>query len=148
MDPITTPEVLSHGGLASPYSRAFVVATGVGVLAYGMGFPRQSFTEDGEMKPFALLNPGPHGRTGIDLSGSTRPGGVRGSGREGKTKNKKQRGPGLGMPKDLVQEGCNGRNGRNGPQTRKHDGGRGHPDLRWNSTTQSTQGFDGRRGHP
>ena len=60
MEEITTPDVLSHVGLASPYSRAFVVATGVGVLAYGMGFPKQSFTEDGEMKPFALLNPGPH----------------------------------------------------------------------------------------
>ena len=86
---------------ASPYSRAFVAATGVGVLAYGMGFPQQCFTEDGEMKPFALLNPGPHGRTGIDLSGSTRPGGVRGSGREGKTKNKKQRGPGRQNDKEV-----------------------------------------------
>ena len=47
----------------------------------------------------------------FDLPGSTRPGGVRGSGREGKTKNKKQRGPSPRMPTDLVQEGCNGHNG-------------------------------------
>ena len=84
----------------------------------------------------------------FDFPLSTRPGGVRGSGREGKTKNKKQRGPGPRMPTDLVQEGCNGRNGRNGPPTQLLDCRRGHPNLRWDSTTQSTRGFDGRRGHP
>ena len=47
---------------------------------------------------------------------STRPRGVRGGGREGKTKNKKQRGASPEMLKDLVHEGCNRRNGHNGPQ--------------------------------
>ena len=60
MEPITTPEVLAHMGLASPAARAFVVATGVGVAAYATGFPKSSFTDDGEMRPFALLSPGPH----------------------------------------------------------------------------------------
>ena len=48
----------------------------------------------------------------FDLPVSGRPGGVRGSGREGKTKNKKRRGPSPRMPTDLLQEGCNGCNGR------------------------------------
>ena len=82
------------------------------------------------------------GRSVFDLPVSRRPGGVRGSGREEKTKNKKRRGPSPRMPTDLVQEGCNGRNGRNGrngPPTRGPDGRCiGHPDLRWCSTTQST----------
>ena len=44
------------------------------------------------------------------------------------------------MLTDLVQEGCNRRNGRNGPPTQGRDSRRGHPDLRWDSTTQSTRG--------
>ncbi len=46
----------------------------------------------------------------FDLPLSGRPGGVRGSGREGKTKNRKRRGPSPRTLTDLVQEGCNGCN--------------------------------------
>ena len=92
-------------------------------------------------------------RSVFDLSVSGRPGASKaeGGGEERKQENRGGRGPGLKTLTDLVQEGCNGRNGRNGPQPGadpETDGGRGHPDLRWDSTTQSTRGFDGRRGHP
>ena len=75
----------------------------------------------------AMLSRRPAGPSVFDLPVSGRPGGVRGSGREGKTKNKKQRGPSPRMLTDLVQEWCNGRNGRNGRPTRPPDGCIGHP---------------------
>ena len=60
------------------------------------------------------------GRSVFELPVSGRPEGVRGSGREGKTKNKKQRGPGPRMLTYVVQEGCNGRNGRHHTPSRPH----------------------------
>jgi len=69
----------------------------------------------------------------IDLSVSRRPWASKAEGGREKTKTRKQRGgqgPGLKTLTDLVQEGCNRRNGRNGPPTWGLEDHRGHPDLR------------------
>ena len=73
------------------------------------------------------------GRSVFDPSGSVRPGASKAEGGGGKRKqeNRGGRGPGLKTLTDLVHEGCNRPNGRNGPPTRGLEGRRGHPDLRW-----------------
>ena len=50
-------------GLGTPVSRAFVAAVGVTALLYIAGQPKAAFTEDGAIRPFAPLSPGPDGVT-------------------------------------------------------------------------------------
>ena len=46
-------------GLATPASRAFVVGTTAGILAYAMGYPKGAFDEEGNMRPFKLVSQSP-----------------------------------------------------------------------------------------
>ena len=38
-------------GLATPFRRAFVVGTLVGIVAFTAGLPKSAFTEAGELRP-------------------------------------------------------------------------------------------------
>ena len=42
---------LSIAMLATPFRRAFVVGTLVGIVAFTAGFPKTAFTEEGELRP-------------------------------------------------------------------------------------------------
>lgn len=55
--------VMVRAGLATPLSRAFVVGTVVGLLAYAIGWPRDAFDEKGEMRPFKLVSSAPTATT-------------------------------------------------------------------------------------
>ena len=46
-------------GLGRPEARAFVAASLVGVAAYIARMPPQSFTDEGEMRPFKALSKSP-----------------------------------------------------------------------------------------
>ena len=48
--------VMVNMGLATPLSRAFVIGTTVGLVAYGLGVPRASFNEEGEMRPLKFVS--------------------------------------------------------------------------------------------
>jgi hypothetical protein len=51
--------MLVQMGLGTPSSRAFTVGGAVGVAMYALGLPKESFTDDGEMRPFTALSPHP-----------------------------------------------------------------------------------------
>ena len=51
--------ILVKLGLGQPVSRAFVVGSVVGGVAYLAGLPKQSFRDDGSMKPLKALSPEP-----------------------------------------------------------------------------------------
>jgi len=51
--------VLVQAGLASPLSRAFVAGTVVGIAAYAVKWPRDSFNEEGSMRPLSLVSKDP-----------------------------------------------------------------------------------------
>jgi hypothetical protein len=55
--------VMVNVGLASPMSRAFVAGTVVGLGAYAVGWPKSSFDEKGEMRPFSLVSKAPNATT-------------------------------------------------------------------------------------
>ena len=55
--------VMVRAGLATPLSRAFVAGTVVGLGAYVLGFPKSSFDEKGEMRPFSLVSKAPQATT-------------------------------------------------------------------------------------
>lgn len=50
-------------GLGNPTSRAFVAAVTVAGGLYLTGLPKDAFREDGTIRPFAPLMPGPDGVT-------------------------------------------------------------------------------------
>jgi len=50
-------------GLGAPASRAFVAGVAATTLLYAAGYPKESFNEDGSMRPFAPITPGPYGVT-------------------------------------------------------------------------------------
>ena len=56
-------DVLVAVGLGSPISRAFVAAVASTSLFYFANFPKAAFREDGTIRPFAPLTPGPDGVT-------------------------------------------------------------------------------------
>lgn len=62
-DPVSVGEAMCALGLGKPYSRAFVAGTAATLHLYAAGFPKQAFREDGSMRPFAPLTPGPDGVT-------------------------------------------------------------------------------------
>ena len=62
-DPITTRQALSALGLGKPASRAFVVGIGATALLYAVGYPKEAFLDDGSMRPFKPITPGPDGVT-------------------------------------------------------------------------------------
>ena len=55
--------VMVRAGLATPVSRAFVAGTVIGLGAYVIGYPKSSFDERGEMRPFSLLSRAPNATT-------------------------------------------------------------------------------------
>jgi hypothetical protein len=50
-------------GLGSPTARAFVAGTTAATTLYVAKFPKAAFREDGSMRPFKPLMPGPDGVT-------------------------------------------------------------------------------------
>ncbi len=50
-------------GLGTPTSRAFVAGVAATALLYATGYPGEAFGEDGSIRPFAPLTPGPDGVT-------------------------------------------------------------------------------------
>ena len=54
-------DVLVSMGLGRPSSRAFVAAVGAASILYFAGWPKDAFREDGTLRPFAPLAPGPDG---------------------------------------------------------------------------------------
>jgi hypothetical protein len=61
---ISSYAALAALGLGTPSARAFVAGTAsLGVL-YAAGYPKQAFRDDGSMRPFAPLTPGPDGVSG------------------------------------------------------------------------------------
>ena len=52
-------DVMVMFGLGKPVSRAFVAGVAAAGLAYTAGFPKAAFDDEGGMRPFALLSPGP-----------------------------------------------------------------------------------------
>jgi hypothetical protein len=55
--------VMVRAGLATPLSRAFVAGTVIGLAAYVVGWPKSSFDDKGEMRPFSLLSSAPTATT-------------------------------------------------------------------------------------
>ena len=55
--------VLVRAGLGSPLSRAFVAGTVVGLGAYAVGWPKSSFDDKGEMRPFSMVSKAPTATT-------------------------------------------------------------------------------------
>ena len=51
--------MLVHMGLGTPFPRAFVAATVVGLGAYAIGWPKVSFDERGEMRPMSIISKDP-----------------------------------------------------------------------------------------
>ena len=51
--------ILVKVGSATPFARAFVVGSMIGVAAYAAGLPRQAFTNEGEMRPFKGVSRSP-----------------------------------------------------------------------------------------
>jgi hypothetical protein len=51
--------ILVHMGLATPTSRALVVGSAVGILAYALRMPAVAFDEEGNMRPFKPLSKAP-----------------------------------------------------------------------------------------
>ena len=51
--------VLVNAGLAQPMSRAFVAGAAVGIAAYAIKWPRDSFDDDGKMRPLSLVSSDP-----------------------------------------------------------------------------------------
>ncbi len=60
----TLGQALVSLGLGKPISRAFVAGTVATSVLYASGYPKDAFRDDGSMRPFALLSPGPDGVTG------------------------------------------------------------------------------------
>ena len=56
-------DVLVSLGLGNPSARAFVAGIATTGLLYFSGFPKGAFREDGSIRPFAPLTPGPDGVT-------------------------------------------------------------------------------------
>ena len=48
-------------GLGSPAARAFVAGTAATSVLYASGMPKSAFRDDGTMRPFEMLTPGPDG---------------------------------------------------------------------------------------
>lgn len=48
-------------GLGTPTSRAFVAAVAATGILYATGYPGDAFREDGSLRPFSPLSPGPDG---------------------------------------------------------------------------------------
>lgn len=48
-----------HTGLGTPLSRAFVAGTAVGIATYALKWPRESFDEEGQMRPLSLVSKDP-----------------------------------------------------------------------------------------
>ena len=51
--------IMVYAGLGTPLSRAFVAGTAVGIAAYALKWPRDSFDEKGEMRPLSLVSKDP-----------------------------------------------------------------------------------------
>jgi len=56
-------DVMVSLGLGQPQSRAFCAAVAASSLFYFAGYPKDAFREDGTIRPFAPLTPGPDGVT-------------------------------------------------------------------------------------
>lgn len=54
-------DVMVVMGLGTPASRAFVAGVAATGLLYSSGYPKEAFREDGTIKPFGPLTPGPDG---------------------------------------------------------------------------------------
>lgn len=52
-------DVMVLVGLGQPLARAFVAGVGTATLLYATGTPSAGFRDDGSIKPFSLLSPGP-----------------------------------------------------------------------------------------
>ena len=61
--PITGREVLVSLGLGHPSARAFVAGVATTGLFYFAKFPTGAFRDDGTVRPFGPLTPGPDGVT-------------------------------------------------------------------------------------
>ena len=60
---ITAKDALVALGLGRPVARSFVAAVAVAGGMYIVGKPNDAFTDDGAIRPFAPLTPGPDGVT-------------------------------------------------------------------------------------
>ncbi len=58
---ITAQDALAKLGLGTPPSRAFVIGVLAASALYLSGIPKSAFREDGSIRPFAPLTPGPDG---------------------------------------------------------------------------------------
>ena len=56
-------DAMVYAGLGEPRARAFVAGIGATSLLYATGMPHAAFREDGSIKPFGPLSPGPDGVT-------------------------------------------------------------------------------------
>jgi hypothetical protein len=60
---LTTPQILVHFGLGQPSARAFVAGVAATGIFYFANFPAGAFRDDGTVRPFKPLTPGPDGVT-------------------------------------------------------------------------------------
>jgi len=58
---MTVRDAMVTLGLGHPASRAFCAGTAATSVLYASGYPKDAFREDGSMRPFSLLTPGPDG---------------------------------------------------------------------------------------
>lgn len=55
--------ILVYLGLGQPSARAFVAAVLAASISYAAQMPREAWDEEGRIRPFAPLSPGPDGVT-------------------------------------------------------------------------------------
>jgi len=61
VEEFTTKDALVKLGLGKPSARCFVAGVTSAAILYFAGYPHEAFREDGTMRPFAPLTPGPDG---------------------------------------------------------------------------------------
>lgn len=61
--PIDPRDVMVQMGLGKPPARAFCAAVAAASIFYFAGYPKGAFREDGTVRPFAPITPGPDGVT-------------------------------------------------------------------------------------
>lgn len=54
-------DVLGVMGLGTPVARGFVAGVAATAVCYAASYPQEAFREDGTIKPFSPLSPGPDG---------------------------------------------------------------------------------------
>lgn len=59
--PPTWQDIAVKCGLGKPSARCFVAGVTVASVLYFAGQPRSAFTEEGKVRPFTPLSPGPDG---------------------------------------------------------------------------------------